>query len=185
MKAERFSLTFTRVEVQWLHRQIVSGRMQAEAQMAAIVGPLAVSKADELADLTIYKDELLRLEGVMFERLKVGDQDRLKIGNLMHDLEEALELNPDAKEIILERMANIPKEESYNITFDRETAKFVLKLVENDLTKYKLHTIPNYEKKSEKDFKDDPIQNKTYWVNKAHKAKNILDNLRTKFEREL
>lgn len=183
-KPEQFTINITRMEIQWMHRQLMNGRIMAEAKMGQLTGPLSDDKTKELQEVTAQRDELLRLETAVQDRINQGNQDRLNIVRLKEDLEEAMDLNPAASLEIRRRMDALPKEEPYRITFDRETAKFTLALLEKDLTKFKMHTIPAYEKKSEDDFKD-PIQNKTYWVNKANRAKTILEALKSKIEREL
>lgn len=184
MKAEQFTIHMNRIEVQWLHRQLMSSRMMAEKQLEQFKGPLSEDKAKKHDEAKAYAEELKRLEDMMFTRLEQGNMERLHISQVKEDLEEALELNPYATVEIRKRLDDLPKEEPYRITFDRETAKFTLKLIENDLTKFRLHVIPGYEKKPESDFKD-PIQSKEYWINKAHKAKKILDSLKIKLEKEL
>ncbi len=183
-KDEQFTLIFSRIEIQWLHRQLMNGRLMAEGAMKQFTGPLSEDKTAKLNEIKVQYDEIARLEQAVLDRIQLGDQERLKLVNLKSDLEEAMELNPEASLEIRRRLDSLPKEETYNITFDRETAKFTLALVEKDLTKFKTHTIPNYEKKDASDFKD-PVQNKTYWVNKAHKAKTVLDALKSKIEVEL
>ncbi len=180
MKPQEFSINIDRIHLQWLHRQLVSSANQAEGQ---IKGPLA-EQPEKLSEIQVYLSEINRLIDAVAERLASGEKDRLGLAVMKEELEEALDLNPHATVEIRRRLDSLPKEEPYRITFDQNTAKMVLKMIENDLQKFKAHVIPAYQKKSEEDFKD-PVLNKTYWLNKASKAVKILDKLKKTIEEEL
>jgi hypothetical protein len=153
----------------------------------------AISKVkatdEQLAELAMahkHKEVLFGLVTTMKDRLSLGERERTAINNLRADLEEAFDLAEEdsAKAEVMKRLRELPKEEDYKIQFDRGTIKFTLKLIENDLLKFRAQIIPNYEKAAPDSFTD-PIQTKTYWVNKARKSKDILDKLKSKLEKRL
>lgn len=178
------TVEMTRIELNWLYRQLLSGRDKAHAIVKSYTGPLSEDRHKELVEATKHFDEIDALCVSIKDRLDAGDLERLKLNDLKAELEEALELSPSAAVEIRKRLDDLPKETPYRIQFDRETLKFTLKLVENDLRKFRESVIPNYEKADPGDFKD-PIQTKEFWVNKARKSKNILDQLRVKLEKAL
>ncbi len=184
-KPETFTINMQRLEIQWLHRHLTSAMQQALAQLESLKGPQAVP--NEVASVEEYYLEIQRLTGALHDRLVTGNKERLDIVQLKDELEDAYSLvgdNPDAKAEIDKRLADLPKEETYRITFDKETAKLTLKMLEKDLTHFRQHVIPGYEKKDSTEFKD-VIQTKLFWINKAIRAKDILDGLKSKIEREL
>lgn len=183
-KPNEFSTNFDRIHMQWLHRQLVSSARQAEAHITQLTGPTTTNNDEKLQEARNYLEEVTRLEQAVGNRLQQGEKDRIALAVMKEELEEALELNPEAHEEINRRLKSLPKEEPYRITFDQNTAKMVLKMIDNDLQKFKSHVIPAYQKKSEEDLKD-PVLNKTYWLNKAAKAVKILDRLKKTIEQEL
>ena len=184
MKEEVFTIPVTREEVQFLFRHYERGRQAAEAQVKQFVGPLNEDKTAELNQAQSFLDDMTRLVGILKDQLTKGTQDFLKLESARNELLEALDLNPYATVEIRKRLDDLPKEESYSITFDRNSAKFTLDIIEKELTKLRTVTIPGYEKKPDTDFTD-VIQSKTYWINKATKAKNILDKFKVKIEKEM
>lgn len=181
-KPEQFTINMTRLETQWLHRHYTSAMQQVLAQLQQ--SPPA---SPDSVGMNEYFVELERLTGLLHERLVTGNKERLDIVQLKDELEDAYSLvgdNAEARREITKRLADLPKEEVYRITYDQETAKLTLKMLEKDLTHFRAHVIPGYEKKDPADFKD-IIQTKTFWINKAIRAKDILDGLKSKIEREL
>ena len=134
----------------------------------------------------MHRDELSSLTNVIKDHLDAGDAQRLKLDDMRKELNEAFDLveEDSAKELILKRLKELPKEEPYRVQFDRGTAKFTLKLIENDLHKFTSQVIPTYEKADASEFTD-AIQTKTYWVNKAKQSKGILEQLKIKLEKAL
>lgn len=183
-KSNEFSVNIERIHLQWLHRQLMSSAKAAKAKIDSLQGPQAKDVSQELKEVSEYHSEVERLIQLTGDRLEQGTKDHLGIMTMKEELEEAMELNPEAAVEIRNRLESLPKEEPYRITFDQNTARMVLKMLENDLQKFKQHVIPSYLKREESEFKD-PVLNKTYWVNKAHKAVRTLDMLRKKIEEEL
>lgn len=177
-------VTLTRVELNWLYRQLLSGKDKAHSIVQTYTGPLSEDRTKELNEAQQHLDELIKLTNAIKDRLDLGDKERLQVNDLRQELEEALELAPSSAVAIRKRLEALPKETEYKMQFDRETLKFTQKLVENDLQKFRLHVIPNYEKAEPSEFKD-PIQTKEFWVNKARKSKAILENLNIKLGKAL
>lgn len=192
-KTRTYTLLFSRIELTWLYRQLVAGRDRADGIIKTYSGnaidkaKLSAEQEAQLKEAQSHKAELDRLTQAIKDRLDFGDKERLAIVNHKADLEEALELveEESAKIEIQKQLTHMPEAESYKVQFDRATIKFTLKLIENDLHKFRSQVIPNYEKANPDDFKDDPIHTKSFWVNKAKKSKAILDTLKTKLEKTL
>lgn len=187
-----YNLSFTRIELTWLMRQLEAGRDRADGIIKTYSGD-AISKEkateEQLAQLkeaVTFKDALDSLIVKMKDILNDGEKKRLAMHNLRADLEEAFDLAEEdsAKQEVMNRIKALPKEEEYRIQFDRTTLKFTLRLIENDLLKFRTKIIPQYEKSEPGEYKD-PIQTKSYWVNKARKSRDILDLLKTKLEKKL
>lgn len=187
-----YTVVFSRMELVWLMRQLESGRDRADGIIKTYSGD-AISKVkateEQLAQLreaTQHKDALDKLILNMKDNLTAGERNRLALHNTKLDLEEALELAEEqsAKDEATKQLALLPQEEDYKIQFDRGTIKFTLKLLENDLLKFRTQIIPTYEKADPGEFKD-PIQTKSYWVNKARKSKDLLDSLKIRLEKKL
>lgn len=187
MSEERvFTVVFNRTELFWLYRQLASGRDRAEARTKQFTGELSPEQNAELTQAVKYFEELKKLVQGVKDSLDNGEREKMKLQALKEDLTEALDLVEEetAKEEIHKRLHDLPKEEDYRIAFDRETCKFTVALVENDLHKFRSQVIPEYEKMAAEEFTD-PIQTKSYWVNKARKSKEILEKLKIKLERAL
>lgn len=205
--SKNFTVKFSRIEINWLYRQLMAGHDRAvgliktyddimakdyEQRPPAIPEDynrfrcLSEEQIAEYETAVKHRDELKLLTTAIADRMFQGDKERLGIVNLKTDLEEALTLAEEesAKEEARKRLAALPAEESYNISFDRATCKFTLKLIENDLQKFRAHVIPAYEQAEASTFKD-PVQTKSYWVNKARQSKTILENLKEKLEKNL
>jgi len=192
MENRSFTVILTRMELTWLYRQLLSGLDRAKGVIQEYGGgvlradPVTPAQQEMVDEAEKYKTELEPLTANIKERLDIGEKERLNLVNLRADLDEAFELveEDSAKQEILNRLKEIPKEEPYRIQFDRATAKFTLKLVENDLQKFNQQVIPNYQKAKLEDFTD-KIQTKSYWVNKAKRSKEILEQLKIKLEKSL
>jgi hypothetical protein len=178
-----YTVKFDRRETVWLHKELSREKDVAlkNAQIANQNG-----KHDEQAKLVTYADELTRFTNLIKDGLNGGTKEFLAINAAREELEEAKELVEDAAVIALidEKLKELKKDEVYKITFNRETIKFTLKIVEDDLQRYRHYVIPSYQKKDDSAFTD-PIQTKKYWVNKSIKAKTILEALLAKLEKEL
>lgn len=172
------TVTFTRIETNWLYQQMESARGRASALLS--------EKPDD-QEARMYSDELEAICMKLKDQMTAGERQRAKLSYMKEELEEARELvgeDEKALEEISNRLSNLPKEEPYLMTFDRPTVKFIVKIVENDLQNFRAHIIPKYEKANDSDFTD-AVQTKTFWVNKARKSKTILEQLKQKLERVL
>ncbi len=177
-------ITMTRIELNWLYRQLEAGKDKAEGYILKLQGPQSEDKAEEIGEAVKQRDYLLSLCSFCKDALDYGERQRAKLAFMRTELEEARELvgdNENALTAIRDRIDALPKEEPYKITVDRPMVKFILKLIENDLHKFRSSIIPKYESSSEEDFKD-VIQTKTFWINKARKSKDVLDALKSKLE---
>lgn len=187
-----YTLVFTRMELTWLMRQMEAGRDRADGIIKTYSGDvisrtkLADEQRAQLDEAQQHRETLERLVQDMKDRLAEGERQRLAIYNMKMDLEEAFDLvdEDSGKQEVMNRLKQLPKQEDYRIQFDRTTIKFTLKLIENDLHKFRSQIIPNYEKAPPEQF-EDPIQTKSYWVNKARKSKEILESLKSKLEKKL
>ena len=87
---------------------------------------------------------------------------------------------------LMELSMALQKAETIKLTLNRPVIKFVLKLVEQDLHKFRSEIIPKYEKASPDEFKDSPsYMGKEYWVKKSTKAKEMLEGFKRKLEKGL
>lgn len=184
-----FTVVFTRIELNWLYRQLMTGRDRAAATISALSGPVATITDEQRAQLSEareHHDALQALTDNIREIMDQGDKHRLKIKDIRDNLEEAKGLveEESALEEIERRLMAMPTEEPYRVQFDRATVKFTLRLVENDLQKFRTHIIPTYENSKPEDHKD-PVQTKSYWVNKSRQSKAILESLKAKLEKTL
>lgn len=205
--SKTYSVQFTRIEINWLYRQLLNGKKNAEGRIKTfdaimesdrVTNPpktpeeynrfrcLSEEQVAEYKMAITHRDELFALTNTIHDRMVQGDKERLGLVNLRADLTEAMGLvEEDSARLEAEkRLMDLPEEEKYNISFDRATLKFTLKLIENDLHKFRTQVIPAYEKAPVEDFKD-PIQTKSYWLNKARQSKTILETLKTKLEKNL
>ena len=164
-----FTITMNRLEMQWLHRQLLSVKEKYEAKgdadNAGKMAPLVIQCADLLANGVTERDNLytLRLE-----------------------LEDAIVLNEEPQAVVeaRKRLDALPTEETYRVTFDRDTAKFALRNIDNEIKWIRETNIPNLEKRKNEDFAD-PVMTKSYYINKAKKAKRILEEFKKRLEKEL
>lgn len=177
--SEQFTLAVTRLELQWLFRQFKS----AEEKSLKYITPPAHPTTEQVT----FHEENKRVALMLSDQLNNGTKQKLELMALREELAEATGLvgdDPAALDAISDKLAKLPEEEEYRITFDRPTAKLTLKMLEKDIQTFFGSVIPNTEKKPESDFPD-PIHTKTYWINRAKKAKDILDAMRVKIERHL
>ena len=188
-KTREFTLTFSRLELEWLYRNMKHAHDKMEKIIATFSGPVAEltePQALELKEAQTYVTELRDLARSMDATLTAGDQNRLKLRDTKAALEEAFDLveEDSAKALILEKMRELPKDEVYRVTLDRGSAKFTLKLIESDLEKVRNKMIPTYEKKDDSEFTD-PIMTRTYYLNKAKRIKRTLEELQGKLQKAL
>lgn len=178
------NIPFTRLQLRWLTRQLESGYKRAKAEGEKFTGELDREQTDKLNEIVKHQDELAKLVMEFTDKLSEGERNLGKLATMRGELEEALTLveEPEAVEEINKRLANLPQDEGdYVVTMDRGSIKFTLKLVENDLTKYRTHVIPAYEKADPADFKD-AVCTRSYWLNMKKKEKRILEELKLKLE---
>lgn len=167
MSNRQFTIVMDRIEMQWLHRQLLSAKEKYEAkgevQAVNELTPLVITCADLLANGVTQRDQL---------------------NTLRQELEEAIVLNEDPVAVVeaRRRLDEMPKEETYRVTFDRQTAKFALRQVEFEIKWLREVNIPNLEKRKEY---PDVIMTKSYYINKAKKAKRILEEFKKRLEKEL
>lgn len=174
-----FTIAVSRVELQWMFRQFKSATERAEA----LVKPPANPTTEQVK---LY-DETKRVSQMLQDQLADGRRQKLELEALKEELNDAVELVGDddiALNAIEDRLAALPKEEDYKLTFDRETAKFILKLLEKDIQTFFGKVIPNTQARPDSDFTD-PVQTKQYWVNRAKRARDILEALKIRLERHL
>lgn len=190
MSSKTSTINFHRLEMVWLYRQIKTASDKAQAIINNYSGPVkdgwtGPEKA-ALHEAQEHGDQLLALSQSIKDILVAGDKNRLMLRDQEAALNEAFGLveEDSAKHEIMARLKALPKEEPYRVKFDRGTIKFTLKLVESDLQKFRASVIPTYEKADPSEFKD-PIETKSYYVNKARAAKDTLEKLKEKLEREL
>lgn len=182
-----FAINLKRVELSWLHRQIALGRDKAEENLKHLHGPLSDDKVKERTKTRIFFDDLSKQTQTMKDALDAGTLNRIKAQEIREELEEAIELigeDGEALTAINIQLEKLPKEEDYRISFTRDSAKFTIEIIEKDLQRFRSHVIPSYEKRNAIEYTD-PIRTKTYWINKARKAKTILEVFKTKLEKEL
>ena len=170
------AIVLSRLEMQWLHRQVVAARDRLEGKL----------KEKEDTDVRNDYEFFAKASLEMSDRLNAGDKERLGVMNMRIELEEALELCEEP-EAILEaesRLKTLPTEEQYRLLFGRDQLKFTIKLLDKDIQWLYGKAIPNYEKREASEYSD-KVMTKTYYINKAKKAKEILSNLKARLEREL
>lgn len=190
--SKEFTIVLSRVELNWMYRQLSAGKEKAEAICKRYDGedvlakPLTEEQTKERDAARIYYAELVTLTAGMRDLLDEGERTRLKLRDLREDLDEAFSLVEEdaAKQEVLNRLKDLPKEEPYRVTFDRTTAKFTLQLLEQDINKFRSQVIPNYEKTDASEFTD-PIMTKSYWINKSRSSKAILEGMKVKLEKML
>lgn len=184
---KEITITVNRVELNWLYRQMSSGRDRAAALVEQYKGPQADGKADQIANAQARHHELSQVVQALKDLLDEGVRSRANIVFMKEELMEAIDLvedDVDALAAISRKLEDLPREEDYRLTFDRDTVKVIIELIEKDLQNFRSHIIPTYEKANQEDFKD-PIQTKAYFINKARKAKDTLDNLKHRMEKQL
>lgn len=173
---KNFTIKLTRVEIGWLYRQLRGAKDKSEAKLKEEYSTERQVEYDTLTKLCINCSDLIGH----------GESNRLKLDSLKQELEEAILLCEEPTAVIeaRKRLDNLPKEEDYRVTFDRETAKFTLKLLDREIEWMRKTNIPNIEKRDASMFTD-VIQTKSYYLNKAKRAKAILEELKKKLEKEL
>ncbi len=175
-----FTIILSRMEVNWLYRQLRSQLQKAEAlkkdKPEGTEGAAIQNDIDVLTKLIISCKDLV----------DQGEVNRLGLDNLKRDLQDALIFceEPEAKAEAQNQLDNLPKEEDYRVTFDRETAKFTLKMLIKEIEWIRATNIPNLEKRDAALF-EDKILTRSYYINKAKRAKSILEEMKKKLEKEL
>jgi hypothetical protein len=190
--SKNMTIPYERKEVNWMYGRIRTVKETYERIIQEWSGSAILTKAISEDQQKALEEAQANIESItklchsVGDILTAGDESRLKIHDLRTSLNEAFDLveEDSAKQEIMNRLKQLPKEEPYRITVDRATAKFLLKLVENDLHKFRSHIIPNYEASKPEDHKD-PIQTKSFWVNKSKASKVILENLKGKLSKAL
>lgn len=165
-----------RVEANWFYRTL-KAVADANKDLANQMN------GEELKGYELF----VKLTMQMQDNLNAGSKEKLSMLDAKEELDEALVLvgeAPAARAEVIKRLNDLKLEPSYRVNFDKTTLKFTLDMIEKDLTKFRTVVIPNYQKKEESEFTD-VIQTKMYWVNKAKKAKTILEHLKIKLEKAL
>lgn len=184
MTAKEFTVVeFTRKEINIYYRRVQMIKFVLEQRIKKLTDrPSPIKLTDkENKQLTEYRvelDQMTTMEKTTKDFIEQGLKNRIKLIALRDELEEALELveEPEAKKQARHALANLPKEENYRLSFDRESLAYFIKMFEGDIQKMRNTVIPNYQKMNHSDF-EDKIQTKTYYVNKAKKDKETLDAL--------
>jgi hypothetical protein len=162
--------------MEWIHRQVANVREKVEAKMKEKASEELRNEFVTLTNLVIgAKDHLIK-----------GDAQRLNILRYREELEDSIPLIEE-KEAVIEarkRLDTLPLEEEYRITFDRDTAKFVIKLLDKEINWIQQTNLPNLEKRKSEDFTDS-VMTKSYYINKTKKAKSILEEMRKDLEKGL
>jgi hypothetical protein len=162
--------------MEWIHRQVANVREKVEAKMKEKASEELRNEFATLTNLVIgAKDHLIK-----------GDAQRLNILRYREELEDSIPLIEE-KEAVIEarkRLDTLPLEEEYRITFDRDTAKFVIKLLDKEINWIQQTNLPNLEKRKSEDFTDS-VMTKSYYINKTKKAKSILEEMRKDLEKGL
>lgn len=188
----KLHIQLNRVEFNWLYRHLLHEKDKRTAVIKTYSGD-AISKnkasEEQLALLKVAEteaEEITQLSDKMASILSLGDRRRLELNDVRRNLNDAFDLcdEESAKAEVMARLKALPKEEMYTIDFVRQTIKFTLNFVENDLHKFRSQVIPNLEKKDAGDFKD-PIETKSYYLNRARRDKKLLEELKVKLERAL
>lgn len=173
---KQFTLVLNRVEMNWLHRQLKAGKEKSEALL----------QAEHTAEGQVEFDTFSKLCLASSDMIFHGESNRLKLASLRQELEEAILICEEPEAVIEARkqLDNLPTEEDYRVTFDRDTAKFTIKMLDKEIEWIRKTNLPNLEKRDAKLFPD-KIQTKSYYINKAKRAKAILEGLRKRLEQEL
>lgn len=190
--SKNMTLPFERKEVNWMYGRIRAVKETYERIIQEWSGSAILNKAisedqeKALAEAQGNIEGITKLTHSVGDILVAGDESRLKIHDMRTALNEAFDMVEEdaAKQECMNRLKSLPKEEPYRITVDRATAKFLLKLVEKDLHKFRAEVIPNYEASKPEDHKD-PIQTRSFWINKSKASKTILEQLKGKLDKAL
>lgn len=170
------TVVWKRIQMEWIHRQVANVREKVEAKMKEKASEELRNEFATLTNLVIgAKDHLIK-----------GDAQRLNILRYREELEDSIPLIEE-KEAVIEarkRLDTLPLEEEYRITFDRDTAKFVIKLLDKEINWIQQTNLPNLEKRKSEDFTDS-VMTKSYYINKTKKAKSILEEMRKDLEKGL
>lgn len=174
-----FTIPVSRVELQWFFRQFKAAEEKAEK--------LVKPPASPTTEVINMYEETKRVALMLSDLLNTGKRQKLELEALREELEDARELvgkDQVALDAIFAKLDILPKDEDYKITFDRDTALFAIKLLEKDIQSFFGKVIPNTIAKPDSDFTD-PIQTKTYWINRAKRARDILEALKIRLERHI
>jgi len=174
-----FTIPVSRVELQWFFRQFKAAEEKAQK--------LVTPPASPTTDVVNLYEETKRVALMLADLLDNGKKNKLELESLREELQDARQLvggDKKALQAIKDRLEALPKEEDYKITFDRDTAKFAIKLLEKDIQSFFGRVIPNTEAKPDSDFPD-PVQTKTYWINRAKRARDILEALKIRLEKHI
>lgn len=174
-----FTIAVSRIELQWFFRQFKAAEEKAEKLVKPPAAPTT--------ELINMYEETKRITLMLHDLLNTGARKKLELEALKEELHDAVSLVGDDKkalQAITDRLEALPKEEDYKVTFDRDTAKFAIKLLEKDIQSFFGKVIPNTVAKPDSDFTD-PVQTKTYWINRAKRARDILEALKIRLEKNL
>lgn len=182
---KNITVPFTREEISWLYSWVDGAAKKARQIIADLTGPVNVRTDEQeqmLAQAQKVHEPLTALATAALATLEDGDRKRHALADFRRELEEARAFveEESAKEEIDKRLAQLPEFEPYRVVFEgRESLKFVLQAVEQQIVHYRTHVLPYYEGRKA-DTYTDPIMTKSYYVNKKKAEKLALEGLNTK-----
>lgn len=189
----KFTEEFSREQVNWFYRHMLSEQDKAIKKINSMKGAekvLTNAQHDELVKMSTFNEELSRFVVILSDVRENSDKHKFALLARKEELEEAFELNDDKKAKDLTAIAiaainvDLANAEKIKLTLDRPVIKFIMKILERDLHKFRSEIIPKYEKANDADF-EDPIFTRKFWENKAIKSKEILEDFKKKLEKGL
>ncbi len=187
-------ISLSHIQVFWFFRQVVAYRNKVDAKIKSLTGEFSdEAMQKEYQGYCKEREELEamagKLEYLVYLRKNLHDAEvELKDAITCNDNEEAKAKAKDSLEKVQNQLSTLPERDEdmiHDIPFsDRASIKFVLAITEADIQKFKLHVIPHYENAKDTDYPD-PVETRIYYVNKAKKSRDILEQLKIKLEKAL
>lgn len=186
------TMVFDRYEINWLYRRIKGARDRAVAvqQKYNLTSMKAVTEI-ELEELKAARENNQFLHDQTQQMETLLEDGLRRMGALTirrEELKDNLTLCDEqhVRDRIQNELEALAYEEEYRITMDRQTLKFVSKLVEKQILDIKTKLIPHYTNASTEHFEnaENPMS-RSYYINKHTRTKVMLEKLQVRIEKRL
>lgn len=185
------TMVFDRHEINWLYRRIKAARDRAVMiiqKYSLTSAQVSETEQEELKaareNNQFLHDQVQQMENLLEDGLRRMGALTIRREELKDNLTLCDEQH--VKDRIQNELEALAYEEEYRITMDRQTLKFVAKLVEKQISDIKTKLIPHYTNASTEHFEnaENPMS-RSYYINKHTRTKVMLEKLQVRIEKRL